>query len=51
MSRNKRSQATASRFYPFKGGLALERGGNRFSRLMEPLDMFPGLAPVMEVYA
>ena len=29
MSRNKRSQATASRFYPFKGGLALERGGNR----------------------
>ena len=30
MSRNKRSQATASRFYPVKGGLALERGGNRF---------------------
>lgn len=26
-----RSQATASRFHPFKGGLTLERGGNRGS--------------------
>jgi hypothetical protein len=43
MSENKRSQATASRFYPFKGDLALERGGNRFSRPMGRVELLPGL--------